>query len=238
MLLNSLSEIRQILPVGAGNDFLRLRPHMQNAETGFLLPLLGRGMIEELQEFYDDMPAGELTPVQLKMKTLMEKVQFAIVHLGYFTGFDFLSVSVSDMGFQRIESERSKSLYKYQEDNLRDYYRVAGFNALDDILCFLEENAGDFGEWRLSTEGTVFRQMFIPTAKAFSEVVFINNSRLTFLRLRPHMAFTEQTRVLPLLGQVIFDEIKSGMLLDDPPAKITAILPLIRQAVAFLLRPF
>ena len=234
MLLNSLSEIRLILPVGAGNDFLRLRPHMQNAETGFLLPVLGRGMIEELQEFYDEVPQGELTPVQLKMKTLLEKVQFAIVHLGYFTGFDFLSVSVSDMGFSRIESDRAKSLYKYQEDNLRDYYRVAGFNALDDILCYLEENAADFGEWRLSTEGTVFRQLFIPTAKSFSEIVFINASRLTFLRLRPHMAFVEQTRVLPLLGQPIFDEIKAGMLPDDPPAKIAAILPLIRQAVAFL----
>jgi hypothetical protein len=40
--------------------------------------------------------------------------------------------------------------------------------------------------------------------------------------------------VLPLLGQVIFDEVKAGMLLDNTPAKIMAILPLIRQAVAFL----
>ena len=49
MLLNSLSEIRQILPVGAGNDFLRLRPHMQNAETGFVLPLLGRDDTERFR---------------------------------------------------------------------------------------------------------------------------------------------------------------------------------------------
>lgn len=234
MLLNSLSGIRSILPVGAGNDFLRLRPHMQNAETGFVLPLLGRGMIEELQEFYDEMPPGELTPVQLKMKTLLEKVQFAIVHLGYFTGFDFLNVSVSDMGFQRIESERSKSLYKYQEDNLREYYRTAGFNALDDILLFMEEREEHFLEWKMSPQWTVFRQMFIPTAREFDRMVHINASRLTFLRLRPHMALVENTRIRPLLGEGIYREIKAGMLLAEPPAKVTAILEPVRQAVAFL----
>jgi hypothetical protein len=93
---------------------------MLGAEPGFVLPVLGRNMYEELQEFCDEPPPEPLSEVQLSMKDLLDRVRFAIVHLGYFMGFDFLNVSVSDMGFQRIESERSKSLYKYQEDNLRN----------------------------------------------------------------------------------------------------------------------
>lgn len=234
MLLNSLAEIKSVLPVGAGNDFLRLRVHLQNAETAFVIPLLGSNMFAELEEFYLSPPQGEPTPVQVSMQTLLQKVQHAIVHLGYFLGFDFLSVSVSDIGFSRIESDRAKSLYKYQEDNLREYFRSAGFNALDDILFFLEENIADFAEFKASPSWTVLRRSFIPTARVFDRIVFINASRLTFLRLRPHMAHVEETAILPLLGQQAAQEIQEGMVLDDPPAKVTAILPLIRRAVAWL----
>ncbi len=234
MLINSLAEVRAVLPVGAGNDFLRLRPHMLGAETGFILPILGRNMHEELQEFCDEMPPEPLTAVQLSMRELLEKVRYAIVHLGYFLGFDFLNVSVSDMGFQRLESERSKPLYKYQEDNLRDYYRTAGFNALDEILLFMEEREEHFAEWKLSPQWTVFRQMLIPTAREFDRMVHIGGSRLTFLRLRPHMSHVETTRILPLLGREIYAEIKTSLLLAEPAAKVVAILEPIRQAVAFL----
>lgn len=234
MLINSLSEIKSVLPVGAGNDFLRLRVHLQNAENAFVIPLLGSNMYAELEEFYLSPPMGEPTPVQTSMQALLQKVQHATVHLGYFLGFDFLNISVTDMGFSRLESDRAKSLYKYQEDNLREYFRSAGFNALDDILVFLEENIGDFGEFRASPSWTVFRQSFIPTARVFNEILFINGSRLTFLRMRPHMAHVEETMILPLLGRENMELIRSEMVKEDPAPKVTAILPLIRRAVAWL----
>jgi hypothetical protein len=234
MLLNSLNEIKSVLPVGAGNDFQRLKVHLQNAETAFIIPLLGNNLYDELEEFYLEPPEGELTEVQLSVQSLLTRVQHAIVHLGYFLGFDFLNISVSDMGFSRLESDRAKSLYKYQEDNLREYFRNSGFNALDDILVFLEENIAHFGEFKASPSWTVFRQSFIPTARVFNEICFINNSRLTFLRMRPHMSHVEETRVLPILGQEIFDFIKSEMVKDEPAPKVLAILPLIRRAIAWL----
>jgi hypothetical protein len=76
--------------------------------------------------------------------------------------------------------------------------------------------------------------MLIPTAREFDRIVHIGASRLTFLRLRPHMALVESTRVLPLLGRSVYDEVKAGMLLADPPAKVTSLLEPLRQAVAFI----
>ena len=34
MLFQNVNEIKAILPIGVGNDFNRLKPHIENAEIG------------------------------------------------------------------------------------------------------------------------------------------------------------------------------------------------------------
>lgn len=234
MLIGSIEEIKSILPIGAGNDFNRLKPHLQNAETGYIKPLLGTEMYDELCEFYDDYPYEEPNEAQVATEALLKKLQHAIIHLAYYIGFDFLNISVSDMGFTRVESQTSKGLYKYQEDNLRDYFKTSGFNMLDDALVFMEENVSNFTEWSASASYTVFKQMFIQTSIVFNDIYFINKSRLTFLRLQPHIKFIEDTVIKPLLGTDTFDEIKAGMIAGTVPAKVVAVLPYIRTPLAYL----
>ena len=74
MLFKSIEEIKQFLALGAGTDFNRLKPHIQNAETAFLLPLLGPVLYSELQSFYDappDPPAAN----SIQFSTLLSIVQ-------------------------------------------------------------------------------------------------------------------------------------------------------------------
>lgn len=56
MLFKTISEIKEFLPIGTGNDFNRLKPHIENAENKYIKPLLGIVLYDELQEFYDDFP--------------------------------------------------------------------------------------------------------------------------------------------------------------------------------------
>ena len=152
MLFKTIAEIKNFLPIGAGNDLNRLKPHIENAENKFVKPLLGTAMYDELVEFYETEYPAEPTEVQEATLLLLTKVQHAVIHLAYFVGFDFLNVSVSDAGFQRIESERTKGLYKYQEDNLKSYFSEAGFNALDDVLVYIENNIAHFNEFKAGTK--------------------------------------------------------------------------------------
>jgi len=234
MLLSSITEIKSILPIGAGNDFNRLKPHIQNAETAFIKPLLGTNMYDELCEFYESYPYLDPTDVQIITGELLLKIQHAIIHLAYYVGFDFLNTSVSDMGFSRTESTTSKTLFRYQEDNLRDYFKTSGFNMLDDVLLFMEENISNFTEFESSDTYTVFKSAFIQSAKAFSEIYFINNSRITFLRLQTHIKFVEETIIFPLLGSDTYYEIKAGMITDPVPSKVVGVLPYIRTPLAYL----
>lgn len=40
MLFSNVNEIKAILPIGVGNDFNRLKPHIENAENRYIKPLL------------------------------------------------------------------------------------------------------------------------------------------------------------------------------------------------------
>ena len=44
MLFSTISEIKTILPIGVGNDFNRLKSHIENAENRYIKPLLGFDM--------------------------------------------------------------------------------------------------------------------------------------------------------------------------------------------------
>lgn len=235
MLFKTIAEIKTFLPIGAGNDFNRLKPHIENAENKYIKPLLGTAMYDELQEFYKIEYPAEPSEVQEATKELLGKVQHALIHLAYFSGFDFLNISISDAGFNRTESTTMKGLYKYQEDNIRKYFSDAGFNGLDDVLVFIEENIAHFGEFKLSNNWTILKQSFLPTVKVVEDLPFnLHNSRLIFLALKPGVAFIEDTVIRKVMGETIYAEIKTEMAKDEPLAKVTAILPYIRKPLIYL----
>lgn len=235
MLFSSIKEIQTFLPIGVGNEFNRLKPHIENAENKYIKPLIGIEMYDELQEFYDvDYPV-EPSEVQIATKNLLTKIQHATIHLAYFVGFDFLNTTVSDAGFQRTESDRTKGLYKYQEDNLRTYFSDAGFNSLDNVLVFLENNIEHFSEFKAHENWTILKKAFLPTVKIVETIPFnLHGSRLIFLAMKPHFAFVEDTTIRTTLGETIYTEIKTELAKDTPAEKVTAILPYIRKPLIYL----
>ena len=235
MLFSNVTEIKNFLPIGVGNDFGRLKPHIENAEKKYIKTLLGTAMYEELAEFYDSEYPVEPTEVQQATKVLLEKVQHSLIHLAYFSGFDFLNVQVSDTGFQRIESERTKGLFHYQEDNLKKYFSDSGYNGLDDVLVFLEENIAFFTEFKAEENYTVLKQSFLPTVKVVENIPFnLHGSRLTFLALKPMVAYVEDSEIRKTLGETIYAEVKAERVKDAPAAKVTALLPYIRKPLIYL----
>jgi hypothetical protein len=241
MLFKTLSEIQNHLVVGNGTDFNRVKPHISNAETAYIQPLLGTSLFTQLQGYYEntDPPeggsgsgSGDIN--REAMAVLLTKVQKSLIHLAYWMGFQVLNATISDGGFKRTESTTSKSLFHYQEDELKEYFKTAGFNAMDEVLEYLELNIDDFDDFDMSPTWTIFKSAFIPDTKTFGSIYFINNSRLTFLRLKSYCGLIEDMEIRPILGTAIFDEVKAEMIEDAPAAKVLAILSYIRKPIAYL----
>jgi hypothetical protein len=241
MLFKTIDEIKQFLAVGAGTDFNRLKPHIQNAETAYLRPLLGAGLFNELQDFYDNPPANPLEGGNTLFRELLSLVQRTLIHLTYWSGFQVLNATISDGGFKRTENEKVKSLFKYQEVELKEYFKTTGFNGLDEILFYLEMEIGksegetfNFKSFVDSDAWTILKSSFISDTSTFNSIVFINHSRLTFLRLKSPMQLVEDLDIKPLLGEAIFNEIKLEMVKPKAAVKVLAILPYIQKASAYL----
>jgi len=239
MLFKTINEIQQHLAIGVGSDFNQLAPHISNAEVAFIRPLLGTALFEEIQDFYSNPPTDSPTDEAIidareAMTLLIPKVQKSLIHLAYLIGFQVLNATISSGGFKRTESTTTKSLYHYQEDELKEYFKTAGFNAMDEVLEFIETEIVHFGEFKASSNWTVLKAAFIPDTKTFESIYFINNSRLTFLRLKSYSGLIEDMEIRPILGTAIFDEVKAEMVKDAPAAKVLALLGYIRNPIAYL----
>jgi hypothetical protein len=229
-----MEEIRNFVSVTSSSTFENVVPHIANAERDYLIPVIGINMYDELVEFYEMDPPETLTDVQIKMAELLRLAQSAVIHIAFWIGFDLLNVLVTDGGFKRTESESVKSLYKYQEENLKAYFRTNGFNGIDTVLQFLESNLSTFGEFALSTACTLFKTALIPKTEIFNNIVFINKSRLTFLRMKPHMQLIEDTEIATILGPVAYEYVKSEIVKESPSDKVKELLPYVRKPIAFL----
>ncbi len=234
MIFNSISDVQSVFTVANSSDFNRIAPHLANAERDYLLPILGENMYHELVEFSELGTLDNPTDVQADMLQLLSTARTAVAHLAYFAGYEVLNAYIGDGGFKRSESNSVKSLFKYQEDNLKAYLRNTGFNALDACLQYMELHASSFAEWIQSPTYTIYRSAIFPNTKTFDQNGIIGNSRLVFLRLQAPLALVEDLHIAPILGASVYAEFKAGLSAESVPAKVTVLLPLVRNAMRYL----
>jgi hypothetical protein len=68
MLFKNVSEIKAILPIGVGNDFNRLKPHIENAENRYIKPLLGLDIYNALVTFIEIIHVAGAFRLKVKKK--------------------------------------------------------------------------------------------------------------------------------------------------------------------------
>jgi hypothetical protein len=240
MFLSDIDEVREVLKISSSVDFDVLKPILESVDREFLRPVLGTQMHDALQAFYDSgivgtIPPGSSSEAMTKaLGKLVKLAQSAEIHLAYWYGFDLLNVQIMNDGFKRTETEKVKGLFKYQEDNLKEFFKHAGFNGLDTMLEYMDGNDRFcFPEFHENETGKHLKEMFIPRTDIFDQYYYLGNSRLLFMRLKPHMKVVEDLRIRIVLGNTNYNFIKAEMLKEEPEAKVVAILPFIRRPISY-----
>lgn len=261
MLVKNIEEVRVVANVSAASEYEKLSSHLANAEMSFIIPMLGMDMYTALLNYHKnpdsfkievdtadidlaiinlgsgDLGSGEMPSAEDKAwAILLYYTQKTIVYLALWKGFDMLNAYISDGGFKRTETESTKSLFKYQEDNLKHYLVETGFNGLDQILEILETNIVYFEPYK--SQLYKHKGRIIPDTKTFSEHYFINNSRIIFDRLRQHMKTAEELHVSKIVGAENMAFILAEIQKAEPAEKVKAILPYLRDPIAFLSTAF
>ena len=220
------SEIRAYIGVSRSALFIQFEAPLRNAFENFIRPLLGETMTAKLIEYY-----GSVTRTT-KQQRLIEIAQRANALLAFWYDYSEMQLLIDESGSHRQESETQKTPYKYQEQQLKDGWKLKGFNALDSMLEYLELNVADFAEFAASTNFTLLKKEIVRSTKEVDNCYWINNSRIIFLRLKPHFRIVTDTIIAPRLGTIYSDMITS-LTSATPDAKYTALREKLIPVVVF-----
>lgn len=217
------AEFKKFLPVNVQFSYETFAPALALAEQNFIIPVLGKQLFAKLVAYYTGSTVKE------KEQTLLEMVQFSLVRLAYWKSYNSLATMITDSGASS-EVDQSKRLYRYQEDALMEELKTDGFNQLDVVLEFLEENIEDFPDFKFSDYYTTLQNSFIPTTKIFQQHYNIKGSRLVFLQMKYYISDVEQILLPHYIGRTLMENIMGDMANE----KYKPILRQIQKFVVYM----
>lgn len=216
-------------------------PDLRVVETQRLRPLLGAALYHELQALPDADVAALLDPAPGSPADvrgeLLRLVQCAAANLAALEYLAVQQVQISDVGVHIFSDGGKKTAFQWQINELRASFRRKGFNALEEVLEYLDAHldAPALAAWATSDAATASHKLFIATARQFSEHYDIGNSRLTYLALLPTLRKVERFQLEAVLGTALFLELREQLMDRDLSADNRLLLDhYLRPALAHL----
>ncbi len=198
-------EIGQYVPTSSSLSFEKMESSLSNVQELFLIPLLGDDMMETIEDIYSRVEMDDLTAEETKLLRLAQR---AVANLAFWYDFDNLQVRISDQGFQRQGSEDWQQAYKYQEDRLRDGFKVKGFNALDRLLNYLTDHTDTFTDYEHSPAYKARKKAIVRTVAEAQNYVNIDNSAILYLRLAAEFPTVEERELRGALGSELYWQLR------------------------------
>jgi hypothetical protein len=218
-------EFKKFLPVNVTLSFRSIAPAIALCERKYLIPLLGETLFERLVKFYNSSKPKKCAHLQ----ELLTLCQFALIRLAFWQEYDILSVTLSDKG--AADNAGENRLYRYQSEALKDNLKNEGFDQLDSILEFCEQNMAHFPEFAQSPCHIDSECSFIKNTKEFNSIYYINSSRLVFLKMKYFVTSVEELQLRHHLGDAFCSELLGA---DPADEKYSRVLSGIKKFVVFM----
>lgn len=203
-----------------------LEPTIYDTARRHIVPWLGL-------EFYEAMvtaAAGD-TP-EAEETALFPYIKKPLALLTLYEYLKVGGVEVGESGIHRVESENRKSAFRYQEKLLSESVLEHGYDALEQMLLFLDREQSTYTDWRDSEEGQRHLSSLLNYAKDFRLLTSHQCDRYTFEALRPILADVEVWGAEKLLPAGFWDGFKSRYLDNDLSDAEKVVLKYMRNAFA------
>ena len=138
---------------------------------------------------------------------LMKVVKRAVINLAY--AKDYMKfVLTADVSAVKDISMKETKASKEDKEYHRETFWLEGFASIDEMLQILEDNKNTFTQWASSPAFSQLKNSFVYSTAVFDKFIDINNSRRTFMRLKPAIYQLE----LYSIPQVINTTLKNQLL--------------------------
>lgn len=224
---SNADEMMPFISVSRSLEFQTVEAPLRNAFEKFLRPLLGDTMTDDIIAIYQKTsPTPEETRLLMLAKT-------ANARLAFWDNYDEMQMLIGGSGTLRQESEDSKTPYKYQEQALKKSWKEKGFNALDDLLKYMEEKKEAFTHFAESTYYTENKKAIVRNAAEIDRYYFINGSRLIYLRLKQHMQNISVGMIKTRIGETVYDAFIANIATSEPEEKYMKLREALIPVVVF-----
>jgi len=218
-------EFKKFLPVNVNFSFRSIAPAISLCERKYLIPLLGEGLFNKLANYYN-ASKGKKSHC---LTELLIHCQFALIRLAFWQEYDILSVNLSDKG--AADNAGENRLYRYQMEALKDNLKNEGFDQLDAVLEFCEQNIAQLPEFSKSPCHLATENSFIKNTQDFNSIYYINSSRLVFLKMKYFVTTVEELELKHHLGNAFCTELLTA---DPTVEKYARILSGIKKFIVFM----
>ncbi|TQI71812.1 hypothetical protein JM79_2761 [Gramella sp. Hel_I_59] len=198
-LITTIEDFKKYVTVNDSFDFAIIQPYLKRVDRKHIKPLIGNAL-------YDSIGAAQ----EGKSQEVLELLQEASANLAMFSFSMVGKVQITSSGFLISQGQNNQVAGWAEMRDMRRNFIKTGSEAIDEALKIMEENEASFQEW-VGTEGyTTFKELFTRRTETFNRYFIIQNSRLTFLRLKPNLLKVEKKFFRGLLGTETVNLIKAG----------------------------
>lgn len=224
MLITTAAQLAAYVTIDKGITPEAFRAHVRNAERQYIKPALGTTLYAALDAYSG---SGNST-----YDALLPYVREPLALLCMNTLVRDLGVQVSDAGTSVHWSDNYRPALADQITNKLDALQVCGMSALDALYEYLQ--ATNPSSWRTSQAGILAGGTLLRTSEEFSQGFPINNSRTTFMDLRPAMLRAQDFDIGPAIGATFLETLLTHVLTAGTNANYDTAISKLKPALAQL----
>jgi hypothetical protein len=231
MLFKKKEEVAKYINQASSVDFEELKQSFEDAEREFIIPVIGQAQYDALNDKYTISGTSGLNT---KEKALLEKIQSPLARFGMMQWLPEGILKVTGDGVFIVTTDTMKTPFAHQVDRLEFRWLKAGYSGIDSLLEFMESNKDDYPAWTGSSAYSIFKECFINSAKEFSSIHGIGDSRRIFLKIKDTMKTVEDFFIVANVGKAYYDALKTAIAAGSVSEDDKKTIVYIQKAVAKL----
>lgn len=229
-LFTTSAELKDFLPMTAGEIIEQVLQFIGDAERKFIVPVVGQATFDAIAETYNN-GAGTLETADDDLLRELRKPLAAFAMLLYIPHGQTL---ISPSGIRIANTDTHKTAFKWQIDQLMDEYLELASNRKEELIKWLFSNKASYTTYAASDEFKSNHQSLVNYASDFEKTHPIKSSRATLDTIFPALRDIETLQVKEAISENYFNELITKIRASSLNADDKIILPWLQSAICKL----
>ena len=239
-IIDTTLKLQSYLPVTGTFKIENVLPFVNDAQEKYMRKYLGAKLLGELDAFVESGTVPVWTGIAVNLVTsylnkLLPYAQNAVTAFAFNLATPMLDVKITDSGFAVISN--NSTLVPASAERVRKFresIEETGYSRVETMLQYLEENKASYPTWAESDACTLSSRNLVNSTEVFDAILDINQSRLTFQKLRPELDNVEVLQIEPVISAEYAEILREEIRTDEVTADNLKVLVPLRKAVVYL----